>query len=286
LNIAFVTYRGLNAIAPDDALLAEVLRERGHQVEGVVWDDPAADWSHYDAIVIRSCWDYQYTPEKFVAWLDHLDAPNLRVFNPIPIVRWNHDKRYLRDLERHGIAIAPTYWCERNTTPNLHEILKSRNWQKAVVKPTISGTSMLTWTVSLEDRDTHDAQLADLLTKRDMMIQQFVPEILEGEWSLAFFGRQFSHAAIKRPAPGDFRVQDEHGGTWSQQPAPPELVAQARHVLDCVNSDLLYARVDGIQRNRQFILMELEIIEPMLYIGQNRTAAELFANEFLKRLSS
>src|SRR5581483_6377722 len=104
-SVAWVTYRALNDIAPDDRIADEAVRRGGMRVEPVVWDDPAADWSAYDAVVVRSCWDYFYSPEKFVSWMDTLERAGARVFNPLPIQRWNHDKKYLRDLERHGIAI-------------------------------------------------------------------------------------------------------------------------------------------------------------------------------------
>jgi glutathione synthase/RimK-type ligase-like ATP-grasp enzyme len=283
-SVAWVTSKALNGIAPDDRIAAEAVRRRDVRVDGVVWDDPAADWSAYDAVVIRSCWDYFYSPEKFVLWMDTLERLGARVFNPIPIVRWNYDKKYLRDLQARGVEIARTYWCERGTAPFVQRILEERGWQKAVVKPTISGTSMNTWVVSLGDSDDHDAELAGLLAKRDMMIQEFVPEILDGEWSIVFFDGEFSHAAVKRAKAGDFRVQDEHGGSWAQEPCSPELIAQARRVLQCMDEELLYARVDGVVREGRFILMELELIEPMLYFGENLAAAEIFADAIVNRL--
>jgi glutathione synthase/RimK-type ligase-like ATP-grasp enzyme len=283
-SIAFVTYRKLNGLAPDDAVAAEVLRRRGVRVSGVVWDDPAADWTQYDAIVIRSCWDYFYYPEKFAEWIDRLGRLKLRVFNPLAIVRWNHDKKYLRDLGRRGIEIAPTSWCERGSSCSIQRVLSERGWEKAVVKPTISGTSMHTWVVSRGDKDSHDVELASLLKTRDMMIQEFMPEILQGEWSIVFFGGEFSHAAVKRPKDGDFRVQDEHGGSWSQEQPSNELIQQARKVLACVDVELLYARVDGVVRHGRFILMELEIIEPMLYFGANQAAGEMFARKLMERI--
>lgn len=283
-SVAFVTYRGLTGIAPDDEPAAKALSRRGLRVEPVVWDDPMADWTNYGLIVIRSCWDYFYHPEKFAAWISALEALKVRVLNPLPIVRWNHDKKYLRDLEQRGIEIAPTFWCERNTTPKIDEILRSRGWQKAVVKPTISGTSMLTWVVTRDEGNAHDAQLAELLQQRDMMIQEYMPEIESGEWSLVFFGGEFSHAAVKRAKAGDFRVQDEHGGSWSHEQPSEDLKRQAKQVLETVGEELLYARVDGVLRDGRFILMELEVIEPMLYFGSNAAAAEMFAEKLIERL--
>ncbi len=285
-SIAFVTYRGLGGIAPDDTSAAEALRHRGVQVEGVVWDDPSADWAHYDLIVIRSCWDYFYHPERFVAWIDKLEALGARVLNPLPIVRWNHDKKYLRDLERSGVEIAPTFWCERNGAPKLEEILSAQGWQKAVVKPTVSGTSMHTWVVQPPIVADQNSKLAELLSERDMMVQEYMPEIEQGEWSIVFLGGEFSHAAVKRPKSGDFRVQDEHGGTWSHQRPDENLRRQAKQILDSVDQQLLYARVDGIVRDGRFILMELELIEPMLYFGTNTAAAEMFAEKILDHLPS
>jgi glutathione synthase/RimK-type ligase-like ATP-grasp enzyme len=283
-SIAFVTYRKLNGIAPDDLPAAEALRRHGLRVSGMIWDDPAADWTKYDAIVIRSCWDYFHRPEKFAEWIDKFEALKVRVLNPLPIVRWNHDKKYLRDLEQRGITIAPTFWCDRNTSPSVEEVLAAKGWRKAVVKPTISGTSLYTWVVERGDRHGHDTQLAKLLAQRGMMIQEFMPEILDGEWSLVFFGGEFSHAAVKRPKLGDFRVQDEHGGSWAHESPSEDLKAQARHVLNSIDEDLLYARVDGIVRDGRFVLMELEIIEPMLYFGADAAAAEMFAEKLMERL--
>ncbi|MGZ4789657.1 MAG: ATP-grasp domain-containing protein, partial [Terriglobales bacterium] len=241
-------------------------------------------WKKYDAIVIRSCWDYFYDPARFTEWINRLEALHVRVLNPLSIIRWNHDKKYLRDLEQRGVEIAPTFWCERNSSPHMREILAARDWKKAVVKPTISGTSMHTWVVQQGDRDGHDAQLAELLIRRDMMIQDYMSEIESGEWSLVFFGGEFSHAAVKRPKHGDFRVQDEHGGTWGHEQPTEALKAQAKQVLAAANEDLLYARVDGVVRDRRFILMELEIIEPMLYFGTDTAAAEMFAEKLVQRV--
>jgi glutathione synthase/RimK-type ligase-like ATP-grasp enzyme len=283
-SVAWVTYKALNDIAPDDRIAAEAVRRRGVRVDAVVWDDPAAEWSKYDAVVIRSCWDYQYSPERFAQWMDALERSGVRAFNLIPIVRWNHDKKYLRDLEARGVAIAPTYWCERGSSPRIQDVMASHGWEKAVVKPTISGTAMSTWVVSQGDGMNHDAELAALLAKRDMMIQVFIPEILSGEWSLVFFGGEFSHAVVKRAKAGDFRVQDEHGGSWAEETASPDLIDQARQVLGCVDGELLYARVDGVVRDGRFVVMELEVIEPMLYFGTNEGAAEMFARELMRRM--
>ncbi len=283
-SVAFVTYREQVDVAPDDRLVADALRRRGVEVKAVVWDDPTADWSRYDVVVIRSCWDYFHDPERFRSWLQQLETSSARVFNPLPIVRWNHDKAYLRDLEERGIEIAPTYWCSRENPPLIHNVLVANNWSKAVVKPTISGTSMLTWIVNRADCNSYNALLAELLLERDMMIQEYMPEIEQGEWSLIFFDGQFSHAAVKRAKPGDFRVQDEHGGTWSQEAASASLISQGRKILECVPETLLYARVDGILRQDRFLLMELELIEPMLYFGENQAAADAFAEKIVARL--
>ncbi len=117
-----------------------------------------------------------------------------------------------------------------------------------------------------------------------MMIQEYMPEIENGEWSLVFFGGEFSHAAVKRAKPGDFRVQDEHGGSWSHEQPGDDLKRQAKRVLETVDEKLLYARVDGVVRDGRFILMELEVIEPMLYFGENDRAAEMFAEKLMQHL--
>ncbi|HET8775092.1 MAG TPA: hypothetical protein VFP80_14925, partial [Thermoanaerobaculia bacterium] len=175
--IALVTWRGLPELAADDRLLRDALVRRGVDVRAVVWDDPDAGWRSFDAIVVRSTWDYHKRLDEFRAWLDRMEG--LPLWNPPAVLRWNTHKSYLFDLQARGIAIVPTLLVPRG--------------QGFIVKPAVSATAFRT--------ERHE-------TDCDVLVQPFVPEIVtDGELSFVFLGRRFSHAVRKRAASGDFRVQ-------------------------------------------------------------------------------
>ncbi len=164
---------------------------------------------------------------------------------------------------------------------DLVDLLKQKDWRKAVIKPVISASAHQTYTVDASDLKNGQAKLDDLLTKGGVIVQSFMDEVqTKGEWSLIFFDKKYSHVAIKRPKQDDFRVQREHGGSAEAAIASPALISQAQAVLDKVESRLLYARVDGIERNGLFFLMELELIEPFLFFGYDADAPGRFAHAF------
>lgn len=262
----------------DDALAASVLRRRGAEVCAVPWDDPGVAWGRFDAIVLRSCWNYHRAPAAFAAWLDRLDADGTPVWNRPDLVRWNMDKRYLRDLEARGVSIPPTAWVDRGTVARLADVLADTGFRDAVVKPTVSATAWRTWRTGPGAAARQQEAFEELLAASGALVQAFVPEIaLAGEWSLVFFDGEFSHAVLKRAAAGDFRVQSDFGGTAVAGAADPALVAQAAHALACAGPPPLYARIDGVDVNGRFVLIELELIEPVLFLDAAPEAAVRFA---------
>lgn len=266
--VAFVTCAELPDLTASDRLPIPLLAEMGIHVQSVIWDSQEIDWHTFDAIILRSVWDYHHRYTEFMAWLDAL--PNHKVWNPVEVVRWNANKIYLRDLPN----VVPTVWLDEQA--NLANILQEKNWQRAVIKPTISASAHGTWVTSPAQAAEHQHQLQNFAVP--MMLQPFVPQIeTEGEWSLLFFGGKFSHAVLKKPAAGDFRVQDEFGGTIETRTPPAHLIDQAQKIIASVASPLLYVRVDGVNNNGDFQLMELELIEPHLYLGDAPHAAENFA---------
>jgi hypothetical protein len=247
LLIALVTWRGLPALAANDRLLADALARRGAGVEAVVWDDPDVDWRKYDAIVVRSTWDYHKRVDEFRAWLDRMEG--LPLWNPPALLRRNIHKSYLLELQEQGIEIVPTIFMPRG----------------AVVKPAISATAYQT-----------------MLLDYDILIQPFVPEVLsDGELSFVFLGRSFSHAVRKRPRAGDFRVQSDFGGTAERIDAAPDLIAQAERIAATLGEEWLYARVDCVVRDGRLLLMELEATEPSLFLDE--VSAERFADAITSR---
>jgi len=118
------------------------------------------------------------------------------------------------------------------------------------------------------------------------MVQPFLDAIgIEGEWSLVFFAGEFSHAVLKRPAPGDFRVQDEHGGTAAPGRPPAGVIESARRALEAVSEPWIYARVDGCAPGGVFQLLELEMLEPTLYLDTGPEPAGHFARTIVAALS-
>ena len=281
-RLAIATSALVPGIHPDDLHLAASLQALAIEPVACVWNDPAVDWSRYDAVLIRSTWDYFQHYAAFVAWLRQLPVPTI---NPNALLRWNSDKRYLPALAAQGIDIIPTRIVPGT---ELRQALANRHGQEVVVKPTVSGTAWHTARGVIGDA-AFDIAVAQLPPAFDYLVQPFVPEVVsDGEWSLLFFGGEYSHAVIKRPATGDYRVQSDFGGTAAAVEPDPTLIASAQRALSAVTAlgytDIAYARVDGVIVDGRFLLMELEMIEPFLHLGQRPDAAERFASHLRGRL--
>lgn len=239
-----------------------------------IWDDPALDPSAYDAFVIGTTWDYTAKPDLFLSTLERLSARK-RLLNPLEIVRWNLHKSYLNDLEGRGASIVPTLWRERADASTIERSFEELGTDVVVVKPQIGAAA---WRQALV-RQGESLPHADLLPPGTCMIQPYLPAIAtEGEYSLVFFDREFSHCALKTPAKGDYRIQSMFGGSERAHAPAPEDLAMARRVLEGVEGPLLYARVDMVRGlDGALAVMELEVIEPYLYPDQGPRMGELFA---------
>ncbi|MGH9591851.1 MAG: ATP-grasp domain-containing protein, partial [Bryobacteraceae bacterium] len=265
LRIAFVTCRELPGITADDQLAAAQISIRGHGVEPAVWDDPAVPWSDFALLVLRSCWDYHLHAAEFLAWIAMLARNQVRLWNPPPLVLWNAEKTYLRDLAGRGVQIVPTVFLAREEAADLRGTLNREEWERAVVKPAISASAHETFVVAQQEAASSQEELNRLLRTGGVLIQKFMPEISSaGEWSLMFFNGAFSHAVLKKPKSGDFRTQSELGATAKRCEPPAGLVSQAEATLAAAGTSSLYARVDGIYLDDRFQLLELELIEPEL----------------------
>lgn len=283
-SLAFVTYSNQPQLTEDDRSVLPFLH--GCRVEAISWDKPGVAWDKFDAVILRSCWDYHLRFREFSNWLGQLEETKVRLFNNFEIVRWNADKSYLRELAAAQIPTIPTVWLEKNSRVALGEVLQNQDWKKAVVKPAISATAFQTWVTAPETADREELVLERMLENSAVLLQPFVGEVVaKGEWSFVFFNKEYSHAALKRAKAGDFRVQSEFGG-YVDETAPPaeSLIEQARKVLDAVRDDLLYARVDGVEIDGKFYLMELELIEPALFLKSCRRAAQKFAEAILSEI--
>jgi glutathione synthase/RimK-type ligase-like ATP-grasp enzyme len=284
-RIAFVTYKQLPRVHGDDRLVADALERLGFEVTAAVWDDPAVDWRLFASVVIRAAWDYHLDEAAYAAWLRRCEAERIHLWNPPATVRANLDKRYLRNFADAGIEIVPIEYIDRGARESLGKILERRNWTHAVIKPAVSASAHGTWRTSRATAVIDQKQFDEEVKKRSLLVQPFADEIVEfGEWSIVFFNGEYSHAVLKKPALGDFRVQEELGGQAEPRDPPPAVLEQARRVLFHVPEPLLYARVDGIERDGRFVLMELEINEPFLYIGSSPGAATRFADAIVRAI--
>ena len=275
-RVAFVTWSGLPGLSEDDRLAVAELGRRGSTVQSTVWDAPGVVWTDFESVVLRSCWDYHHRPDAFLDWLAKLDGQGVPLWNPPAVVRDNVDKTYLRELEAVGIPVVPTIWLESGADADLEELMEERGWSEVVIKPTVSASAFRTFRA--DSAKPRQSDLEELLSASGALVQLFLPEIeTQGEWSLIFFGGKYSHAVLKRPKAGDFRVQNDFGGSASPERPSPALVEQARAVVATIPQPWLYARVDGVDRGGVFTLMELELIEPSLFLGSDPQAPARFA---------
>jgi hypothetical protein len=267
-SIAFITCESKPLLTPDDQHLASTLGWMGWSVIPTPWTGDV-DWANFDLILVRSAWDYHLRADEFRAWINDLRSRSC-LFNSPELLLWNIHKRYLLDLRNKGVRIPPTVLATKGSAQSLKEILRVNGWNKAVIKPAISATAYQTWITTIESGANDQGRFEGQLNGADILVQQFLPEISAvGELSMIYFAGEFSHAVIKRAKHGDFRVQSDFGGTAERVDVSAEVAGAGKHIVRCAPRDSLYARVDGVMIEGEFVLMELELIEPCLFFGSS-----------------
>jgi glutathione synthase/RimK-type ligase-like ATP-grasp enzyme len=252
--------------ADDRALLAE-FGARGISAEAVVWSDPGVDWDSFDVALIRSTWDYIDQHDRFLSVLARIEGSTCRLFNPPDAVRWNLDKKYLFDLQRWQVPTVPTWRASVGETV-LGDLIATQNWSGAVVKSTVGVGASDVHRLSTDAVTRTLAQLAERNALGRYLVQPLVASaITEGEWSFIFIGGTFSHAVLKKPAPGDYRAHGIYGGSVRPASPSPDDLAQAHAILARLPFALLYARLDLVRINGRLAVMEIELVEPLLYFG-------------------
>ena len=264
MKIALLTCRNRPDVnEKEQKLRLEISKELDVTVE--IWNDPSVDWTSFDCLIFRTVWDYFEYPKEFAEWLERIEHLNIRTLNPLSIIKRNQHKFYLKDLQNQGVDIIPTVFIPKNTGLDL-SFLKEKNWEKAVIKPAISAGSYMMTLFSQSEITAIEKEYTPIALERDLLIQPFMPEIQEmGEISILFFQGKYSHAVLKKPKGEDFRVQSQFGGQYQAYFPNDSVKKTAENIIKTFGGDLLYARVDGILKERQFLLMELELIEPDLY---------------------
>jgi glutathione synthase/RimK-type ligase-like ATP-grasp enzyme len=281
-RLALITYGGLPHGAESERLMLPYLAASGVETEIIDWRSAGYDFSQFDLIVLRSCWDYHFRAAEFVDWLQRTSRAT-KVLNDPETVLWNHNKFYLREVEALGIEIVPTVFVNGSGPISLSAWQEIRSWKKSVVKPAVSASAHKTWlfdTVAVPDDD----ELKSKMDGEAFLIQQFIPQIeTQGEISFIYIDGVCSHAVLKKPSAGDFRVQKEHGGSAESFHPSPALLAQSNEIAAKVGPvrDSLYCRIDAVARDGKLVLMELELIEPELFLGEG--PAEGFADAIVRR---
>ena len=277
-TIGFLTTIELAAIPGSDVLVGRELQRLGHEVRSVRWESDLL--TGLDLLVFRSCWNYHLREAEFRDWLNGLGS--IRVANSLEIVRWNLDKRYLRDVAAYA-AIVPTEFVEDASPGEIAALCRDRGWPAALIKPAVGSTAYRSRRLLAED---DFASLTREELAGTMLLQPYLGEIeTGGEFSLMFFDGEYSHAVLKRAAAGDYRVQEEHGGSTALVSVDGELREAASRALRASPSTPAYARVDLVPTRSGPLVMEVELIEPELYIEHAPPAAARFA-ELLSRLAA
>ncbi len=272
MEVVFATYDRRPDLTESDQLVADWLSSEGHKVSGIPWTETKDSFRSADGIVIRSTWDYTHRIEAFKNWLT--DVEDLPVANNIELIRWNLDKTYLLELEQSGFRVPRT-----RALYDANDVAQTlKDWSKSdgVVKPRIgasgNGVQKVDTTSELETFEPYS-----------LIIQEFLPEISKGELSLAFFGGAYSHTVIKKPVDGEFRINSAYGGKVSAFEPSKEIINQAAAILESLSHKPLYARVDGLISDQQFVLCELELIEPSFYLGVVPAAARRFGEAIVSQ---
>jgi len=284
-RIALATYAHAPSLAPDDQLILPALAAAGIDGEPVVWSDDDVIWETFDGVIIRSCWDYHLRRPDFRAWLERLDASRLPVWNSVALVEWNAHKSYLLDLSSRGVPIVPTKVLKDATVEHVEAVVREECWPRFVLKPAVSASGYETHALDARVGSATRETIRQVVAAGDVLVQPFVEEVpRDGEYSLIFIDGAFSHGAIKRAAGSEFRVQTEHGGSVTAIEVDPSLIEAGSRVLNALPETPLYARVDGILRGNDFLLMELELIEPNLFFELRKGSEEKLVTALQRRL--
>ncbi len=276
-----------NNIYKEDQLVKDALDNHGLKTLRISWDDAFFDWSSTKYILFRSTWDYFDRFLEFSKWLSKVSKITT-LLNSEAIIRWNIDKHYLLDLQKKGVHITKTHFIETGTNTTLKKLHLNLGWKETVLKPCISGTARHTYKLNYNNLEEHEVIFKELIAKEAMMLQPFQYNIVnKGEISMMVFNGKYTHAVLKTAKKGDFRVQDDFGGSVKIYTPNLEEVKFAENTVKACKELPIYARVDIFTDNEgQIALSELELIEPELWFRFFPQAATVLANTINKKLNN
>lgn len=265
-------------VLQEDNYVKEALEDLHLRVKKLAWDDSSFDWSTTKYILFRSTWDYFDRFDEFSNWLNKVSRQTL-LLNSEKIIRWNIDKHYLLDLEQNGVHIIPTVFIEKGTQTSLLKLHLKNKWKDTILKPCISGTARHTYKLDVNNLETYESIFQELIAGEAMMLQPFQNSIVEkGEISLIVINGKYSHAVLKKAKKGDFRVQNNFGGTVHGYTPTLQEISFAENAVKTSIEPPIYARVDITTDNDGYLaIVELELIEPELWFRNNPQAANQLA---------
>lgn len=288
-HVAIVSYFSTGAYdtntLDENQMLSEILNDLQISHEIVSWSDPNVKWEQFSLLLIKSTWDYFDFYPEFLAWIAMIKKLNIPALNSMDTILWNSSKKYLLEIESKGFPVVAGMVLEKGlnvSKENIESKMGSKTW---VVKPLVSGGAKNTLKINSEDWDKHVDKIQSWVNEEAFLIQPFVPEIEKvGEYSLIFFNGRFSHAVLKTPASKDFRVQHYFGGTIKSVNLSEAMLASCQKLINEFAAESLYVRVDGVEVGGVFTLMELEMIEPYLFLGLNEQAIGNYKKAIEERL--
>ncbi len=274
-------------VLAEDRMLMDALEAKGLRVLKLSWDDENFDWNQTKYALFRTTWDYFNRFSEFKPWFDQTKTKTIFI-NPAELIEWNLDKHYLQDCAKGGVHIPPTVFIEQGDKRPFQDICNALNWSELILKPCVSGSGRHTYKIKPAEVEKYVTIFSEIIAQESMMLQEFQHQIkTKGEISLMMFGGECSHAVLKKAKPGDFRVQDDFGGTVHNYKANENEIAFAKKALKVCNPKPLYARIDIFwDNNDNLCLGELELIEPELWLRMSRDAALLFAEKIEKFVKS
>ena len=281
-KISLVTYYGLPDLDPDDRLVQDALAKRGVEAVPAVWNDSKIDWSKNRFSILRSTWDYHLNYAEFLSWAERISAVT-NLLNPLPLIKWNSRKTYLADLNKAGLPVIPTAWINDSNGPSLAQVLEVNGWDEAIIKPSIGLATSGVKRCNRSSATTDQAHVDKLLGASEVMVQEFMPSVQEyGERALIFIDGEYTHT-IRKSA---FQVLAAAGHAGeSKAECNDEEIAIAKSIMRYLDTPPLYARVDLV-RNAEGkpLLLELELVEPSLFLSFAPESADKFADAILRRL--
>ena len=262
----------------EQELLKSAFEAQGLKVDITYWDNPTYEWQETKSVLFRTIWDYFERFDEFWEWLEQVKTKT-RLINSYELIKWNIDKHYLKDMSSWGIETVPTYFADKGCNMKLHEIAKRNQWKDLVIKPAISASAFKTYKILANEIQANEKLFNSLVQERNMLVQPYFETITQlGEASLMVFDGKFTHAILKKAQPGDFRVQDDFGGTVHNYIPTKAEINFSEKVFETCKTKPVYGRVDIVWDNdKNFYLSELEIIEPELWIRNYPKCAERIA---------